>query len=64
MDRRNPSLIRVATVASVQDYNIKICFDGWDDLYDDVLDADSDDLHPVGWCEATGHPLEPPLSKF
>ncbi|KAK2562372.1 Lethal(3)malignant brain tumor-like protein 1 [Acropora cervicornis] len=62
VDKRNPSLVRAARVASVEEYRVKIHFDGWDDIYDDWFDADSNDLHPVGWCEKTGHPLETPLT--
>lgn len=64
VDKRNPSLVRAAQVAAVEEYRVKVHFDGWDDIYDDWFDADSFDLHPVGWCEKTGHALEPPLSKY
>lgn len=63
VDKRNPSLIRCVTVAQVLDYRVRVHFDGWDDVYDDWFDCDSTDLHCVGYCEKTGHPLEPPLSK-
>ncbi|KAM7452023.1 lethal(3)malignant brain tumor-like protein [Porites harrisoni] len=62
VDKRNPSLVRAAQVAAVEEYRVKVHFDGWDDIYDDWFDADSFDLHPVGWCEKTGHALEPPLT--
>ncbi|EDO39278.1 predicted protein, partial [Nematostella vectensis] len=62
VDKRNPSLIRCATIARVEDYRVSVHFDGWDDVYDDWYDADSTELHPVGYCERTGHPLEPPLT--
>lgn len=64
VDKRNPSLVRAATVAEVNEYRLRIHFDGWDDIYDDWFEADSLDLYPVGWGEKTGHPLETPLSKF
>ena len=64
VDKRNPSLVRAATIAEVNEYRLRIHFDGWDDIYDDWFEADSLDLYPVGWCEKTGHPLETPLSKF
>uniref|UniRef100_A0AAY4DMB5 SAM domain-containing protein n=1 Tax=Denticeps clupeoides TaxID=299321 RepID=A0AAY4DMB5_9TELE len=41
----------------------QIHFDGWSDQYDYWLDADSPDLHPVGWCQKTGHPLQHPQSE-
>ncbi|KAJ2952447.1 hypothetical protein O0L34_g6753 [Tuta absoluta] len=28
------------------------------------MDDDSADLHPVGYCLKTQHPLEPPLSEY
>lgn len=63
VDKRNPSLVRAATLAEVNEYRLRIHFDGWDDIYDDWFEADSLDLYPVGWCEKSGHPLETPLSK-
>ena len=56
--------MRAATVAEVNEYRLRIHFDGWDDIYDDWFEADTLELYPVGWCEKTGHPLETPLSKF
>ncbi|XP_025024712.1 lethal(3)malignant brain tumor-like protein 1 [Python bivittatus] len=61
VDRRTPSLIRVASVEDVEDYRIKIHFDGWSHIYDFWIDSDHPDIHPVGWCSKTGHPLQPPL---
>uniref|UniRef100_A0A671N0U3 Lethal(3)malignant brain tumor-like protein 4 n=1 Tax=Sinocyclocheilus anshuiensis TaxID=1608454 RepID=A0A671N0U3_9TELE len=60
VDKRNAMLIRVATISDVEDHRIKIHFDGWSEEYDFWLDADSPDLHPVGWCQKTGHPLQHP----
>ncbi|XP_075384850.1 lethal(3)malignant brain tumor-like protein 1 [Tenrec ecaudatus] len=61
VDRRNPALIRVASVEDVEDYRIKLHFDGWSHAYDFWMDADHPDIHPAGWCSKTGHPLQPPL---
>ncbi|MBZ3883110.1 Lethal(3)malignant brain tumor-like protein 1 [Sciurus carolinensis] len=61
VDRRNPALIRVASVEDVEDHRIKLHFDGWSHGYDFWIDADHPDIHPAGWCSKTGHPLEPPL---
>ncbi|KAM4623124.1 lethal(3)malignant brain tumor-like protein 1 isoform 2-T5 [Discoglossus pictus] len=61
VDRRSPSLIRVASVVDVEECRIKIHFDGWSHLYDFWLDGDHPDLHPAGWCQRTGHPLQTPL---
>uniref|UniRef100_A0A8C2LT66 L3MBTL4 histone methyl-lysine binding protein n=1 Tax=Cricetulus griseus TaxID=10029 RepID=A0A8C2LT66_CRIGR len=60
VDKRNPRLIRVATIIDVDDHRVKIHFDGWDHKYDYWMDADSPDIHPIGWCDVTGHPLEVP----
>uniref|UniRef100_A0A3P9JAJ2 Uncharacterized protein n=1 Tax=Oryzias latipes TaxID=8090 RepID=A0A3P9JAJ2_ORYLA len=60
VDCRNPMLIRVATVTDVEDYRVKIHYDGWSTQFDVWCDGDLSDLHPVGWCQRTGHPLEPP----
>ncbi|XP_023229945.1 lethal(3)malignant brain tumor-like protein 3 isoform X1 [Centruroides sculpturatus] len=64
VDKRNPMLIRVATIADTQSHAIKIHFDGWSDAYDYWLDDDSPDIHPVSWCTRTGHPLQPPISEM
>ncbi|XP_072235099.1 lethal(3)malignant brain tumor-like protein 4 [Leuresthes tenuis] len=60
VDRRNPMLIRVSTVTDTEDYRVKVHFDGWPTQFDVWCDSDLCDLHPVGWCQRTGHPLEPP----
>ncbi|XP_045661530.1 lethal(3)malignant brain tumor-like protein 3 isoform X2 [Ursus americanus] len=64
IDKRNPMFIRVATVADTDDHRIKVHFDGWNSCYDYWVDADCPDIHPVGWCSKTGHPLQPPLSPL
>ncbi|XP_058163408.1 lethal(3)malignant brain tumor-like protein 3 isoform X2 [Dasypus novemcinctus] len=64
VDKRNPVFIRVATVADTDDHRIKVHFDGWSSCYDYWIDADSPDIHPVGWCSKTGHPLQPPLNPL
>ncbi|XP_051775042.1 lethal(3)malignant brain tumor-like protein 4 isoform X2 [Erpetoichthys calabaricus] len=60
VDKRNPVLIRVASVVGTDDHRLKIHFDGWSQEYDYWVDADSPDSHPVGWCTKTGHPLQTP----
>ncbi|KAF2359732.1 Mbt repeat, partial [Trinorchestia longiramus] len=62
VDKRNPMLVRVATISEVYNYQIKIHFDGWDDMYDYWVDDDSEDIHPPSWCNKTGHPLQPPMT--
>nr|XP_044610485.1 lethal(3)malignant brain tumor-like protein 3 isoform X3 [Equus asinus] len=64
IDKRNPMFVRVTTVADTDDHRIKVHFDGWNSCYDYWIDADSPDIHPVGWCSKTGHPLQPPLSQL
>uniref|UniRef100_A0A3B3VTN1 Lethal(3)malignant brain tumor-like protein 4 n=2 Tax=Poecilia latipinna TaxID=48699 RepID=A0A3B3VTN1_9TELE len=53
-------LIRVATVTDTEDYRVKVHYDGWSTQLDVWMDSDHPDLHPVGWSQRTGHPLEPP----
>ncbi|NXN91884.1 LMBL3 protein, partial [Rhinopomastus cyanomelas] len=60
VDKRNPILIRVASIADKDDHRVKIHFDGWDSAYDFWVEADSPDIHPVGWCAKTGHILQIP----
>uniref|UniRef100_A0A8C9LC31 L3MBTL histone methyl-lysine binding protein 3 n=1 Tax=Pavo cristatus TaxID=9049 RepID=A0A8C9LC31_PAVCR len=53
------------SIALVRIFNPKYCiirlhFDGYPDCYDFWVNADSSDIHPVGWCEKTGHKLHPP----
>uniref|UniRef100_A0A8C2ITB5 L3MBTL histone methyl-lysine binding protein 3 n=1 Tax=Cyprinus carpio TaxID=7962 RepID=A0A8C2ITB5_CYPCA len=63
VDKRNPALIRVATVVDTDEHRLRIHFDGWTDEYDYWMDADSPDIHPAGWCAKTGHPLQPPIKN-
>uniref|UniRef100_H3DLY5 L3MBTL histone methyl-lysine binding protein 1b n=1 Tax=Tetraodon nigroviridis TaxID=99883 RepID=H3DLY5_TETNG len=60
VDKRNPMLIRAATVVDTEDHRLKIHFDGWSSEYDYWVETDCPDLHPVGWCQKTGHPLQHP----
>ncbi|XP_054638900.1 lethal(3)malignant brain tumor-like protein 4 isoform X2 [Dunckerocampus dactyliophorus] len=60
VDKRNPMLIRVATIADTDDHRLKIHFDGWSPEYDYWVETDCPDLHPVGWSHKTGHPLHHP----
>lgn len=61
VDKRNPILIRVASIVDTDGHLVKIHFDGWADSYDYWLDDDCMDIHPPGWCAKTGHPLTPPI---
>lgn len=42
--------------------SLQVHFDGWSKEYDYWVDVDSPDLHPIGWCQKTGHPLQNPHS--
>ncbi|NXT44233.1 LMBL3 protein, partial [Pelecanoides urinatrix] len=60
VDPEHQSIHCVLTVAEVCGYRIRLHFDGYPDCYDFWVNADSSDIHPVGWCEKTGHRLHPP----
>ncbi|XP_064564120.1 lethal(3)malignant brain tumor-like protein 3 isoform X3 [Zonotrichia leucophrys gambelii] len=60
VDPEHQSIYCVLTVAEVCGYRVRLHFDGYPDCYDFWVNADSSDIHPVGWCEKTGHKLHPP----
>lgn len=60
VDPRNPCLIRPATVVAHKGHRVKLHLDGWPNDYCFWLEDDSPHLHPIGWCDATEHDLEPP----
>ncbi|KAM8976575.1 lethal(3)malignant brain tumor-like protein 4 [Pelodytes ibericus] len=60
IDPEHPSLYCVLTVVEVQGYRMRLHFDGYPDCYDFWVNADSLDIHPVSWCEKTGHKLLAP----
>ena len=62
VDQRNPMLIRVATIVEIASVRIKVHFDGWNNFFDDWVDVDSLDIHPINWCSKTGFPLHPPVN--
>lgn len=62
VDKRNPSLVRVATIVDTNSHQLKIHFDGWLTAHDYWVDDDSPDIHPAGWCAKTGHTLQPPFT--
>lgn len=65
VDRRNPKLIRPAEIVEIRDdYEVKVHFIGWPERYAFWVDDDSPDLHPIHWCDRTGHPLENPPPKI
>ncbi|MGH0165286.1 UNVERIFIED_CONTAM: hypothetical protein FKN15_051060 [Acipenser sinensis] len=60
IDPLHPSMLCVLSVAEVLGYRIRLHFDGFSHCYDFWVNADSPDIHPVGWCKMTGHKLQPP----
>ena len=60
VDCVNRQLIRPATVLRRKEYKIQIIFDGFDINFAYWLDDDSENIHPINWCEKTGHPIEHP----
>lgn len=64
VDKKNPQLIRPASIVNVDEYSVKVLFEGWPERYAFWLTDDDPDLHPVYWCERTGHALEgPPVTN-
>lgn len=59
-----PSLLRIAKVVDVKDSEIKICYDGFSEMYEYWVEDDSPNIHPVGWSLKTNHPLEIPAGKY
>lgn len=57
VDKRNPILIRVATIVEMNAKQIKIHYDDWQSIYDIWVDQDSEEIHPATWCEKTNHLL-------
>ena len=55
---------RLSFSGAVNTDSIHVCFDGWKGAFDYWCRFDSRDIFPVGWCSATGHPLQPPGQKF
>ena len=60
-DKHNPFFIRICTIVDKTDTKLKLHFDGWKDDYDFWVEIDSEDIHPITWCEKTGHRLEMPF---
>lgn len=64
VDKRNFFFVCVVRVVVLEEYRVKIYFDGWDDIYDDWFDVDFCDLYFVGWCDKMGYFLEIFFSKY
>ncbi|KTG40056.1 hypothetical protein cypCar_00002498 [Cyprinus carpio] len=63
VDPEHPSMYCVLTIAEVLGHRIRLHFDKYSDCYDFWVNSNSPDIHPVGWCEKTGHKLHPPKGK-
>ena len=63
VDRRNPILVRVASIQEVKEHQVLVHFDGWPEMYDYWVDDDSPDIKPPGWCSRTGGTLQPPFGE-
>ncbi|PIO39414.1 hypothetical protein AB205_0006710 [Aquarana catesbeiana] len=63
VDRKNPSLLCVATISDIVENRLLIHFDSWDHSYDYWCDASSPYIRPVGHCKEFGIPLTPPPGK-
>ena len=60
-DRKNPSVVCVATVSDVNSNGeLLIHFDGWTKTYDYWCKPDSTDIHPRGWCQDNNKDLQKP----
>lgn len=64
VDKKNPHLICAATIDAVKDDQIHVTFDGWRGAFDYWTRYDSRDIFPVGWCELSCHPMQPPGNKL
>eukprot|EP00117_Sycon_ciliatum_P044252 scpid13763/ scgid4377/ Lethal(3)malignant brain tumor-like protein 1; L(3)mbt protein homolog; L3MBTL1 len=62
-DRLNPHMLCVARVAHVEGSSMLIALDGCSQKYDYWCSPDSDDIHPVGWCDRFGFQLQPPKGR-
>lgn len=60
IDKKNPRMICPATIGAVKDDMIFVTFDGWKGAFDYWCPYDSRSIFPVGWCQRSGHPLQPP----
>ncbi|CAH8578410.1 unnamed protein product [Schistosoma turkestanicum] len=61
VDKRCPSLVRVANVVdNTPPGFLTLGYDGWPDKYNIRVEVWSLDLFPVGYCHASGHPLQVP----
>ena len=64
VDRKNPRLTCVATIAKVDsEKDLLIHFDGWTSAYDYWCEPWSTDIHPIRWCQNNHKTLQPPKGE-
>lgn len=63
-DRKNPSLICVATIREVRNRRLLIHFDWWPEKFDYWCSPDTTDIHPPMWCGKNGKRVEPPYGMY
>lgn len=59
-----PSVIRNACIVNVKHDMIEIVYEGFEMKYSYWIKDDSSDIHPVGLCKKTNHPIEKPGNKI
>ncbi|CAL8074325.1 unnamed protein product [Orchesella dallaii] len=57
-DLMTPIQIHMSTVIQRAGHLLRIRFDGWDEQWDQWMDAQSPDMYPVGWCALVKYPLQ------
>lgn len=60
IDPHHPSHFCLLSVVDVQGYRMRLHFEGFSKDYDFWVNADSNDIFPLGWCEKNGRYLNPP----
>jgi len=63
IDKKNSSLICVASVVDTLGDKVLVHFDSWEDNYDYWCDMTSPLIHPIGYCEENDLVLSPPQGK-
>jgi hypothetical protein len=62
VDMHNPLLVRVVSIVGVAGRRVRVNYDGWPEEFQVWLEDVSPELHPAGWAQRTGHPLQEPLT--
>jgi len=62
-DPTDPKVAYIASVVQVHGYRIRLRRDGYDSSSDFWRLACSPSIHPVGYCDASGHKLQLPVGK-